>query len=306
VATVITQECINCGACEPECPNTAIYAGGVAYQLAGATLAALSNDFFYIVAEKCSECVGFLDHEACAAACPVDCCIPDPKRPESEEILMARARTLHPEKSFAVPPPSRFRKARPTSAAVVTASLAPKPPPLPEPAPAFQPKPPIPELSAAAKVASTAAAAEVVAAVKSAPPEKKAEVIVPATAVPPMAEAVAPVRAADPLADFLVPITCRNCQVDYSVPFRSLCPGANLRCPHCRASHSPTQEHFLLVSDRLRRYRVATAAASKTSGRGGAHAEKAVAPLRQSLEQDLRAISARLLSRPKRSRLGLS
>jgi len=60
------------------------------------------------------------------------------------------------------------------------------------------------------------------------------------------------------------------------------------------------------VSDRLRRYRVATAAASKTSGRGGAHAEKAVAPLRQSLEQDLRAISARLLSRPKRSRLGLS
>ncbi len=62
MATVITEECINCGACEPECPNIAIYAGGVAYDLFGATHAALSNDFFYIVPEKCSECVGFLDH----------------------------------------------------------------------------------------------------------------------------------------------------------------------------------------------------------------------------------------------------
>jgi len=86
MATVITEECINCGACEPECPNTAIYQSGVEYESGGAAHAALSSDFFYIVPEKCTECVGFFDHEACAAVCPVDCCVPDPERVESEEV----------------------------------------------------------------------------------------------------------------------------------------------------------------------------------------------------------------------------
>ena len=58
MATMITSECINCGACEPECPNTAIYQGGVEWQaLDGAMHPALSNDIFYIVPEKCTECV---------------------------------------------------------------------------------------------------------------------------------------------------------------------------------------------------------------------------------------------------------
>lgn len=100
MATMITEECINCGACEPECPNTAISQG---------------EDIFVIDPKLCTECVGFHDEEACAAVCPVDCCIPDPNNVESEEVLYERAKQLHPEENF---PPlaelpaskSRFRK----------------------------------------------------------------------------------------------------------------------------------------------------------------------------------------------------
>src|SRR5215813_5788019 len=111
MATVITSECINCGACEPECPNTAIYQGGVEWQAPDGTMhAAISNDIFYIVPEKCTECVGFHDHEACAAVCPVDCCVPDPNIPETHDVLLARARTLHPTETIPDDAPSRFRK----------------------------------------------------------------------------------------------------------------------------------------------------------------------------------------------------
>ncbi len=110
MATVITEECINCGACEPECPNTAIYEGGAEWELDGKTHPALSNDLYYIVPEKCTECVGFADQEKCAAVCPVDCCVPDPKRPETEAQLLARAKKLHPEEDFSGDFPSRFRK----------------------------------------------------------------------------------------------------------------------------------------------------------------------------------------------------
>jgi ferredoxin len=112
MATIITQECINCGACEPECPNTAIYQGGVEYDMGGAKHAALQPEIFYIVPEKCTECVGFFDYEACAAVCPVDCCVTDPGRPESEDVLLARARELHPDKQFDEAFPSRFNPGR--------------------------------------------------------------------------------------------------------------------------------------------------------------------------------------------------
>jgi ferredoxin len=100
MSTMITEECINCGACEPECPNQAISQG---------------EDIFVIDPQLCTECVGFHDEEACAAVCPVDCCIPDPNIPEAEAALFERAQKLHPEKKF---PPlgelpahlSRFRK----------------------------------------------------------------------------------------------------------------------------------------------------------------------------------------------------
>ena len=101
MSTMITEECINCGACEPECPNQAISQG---------------EDIFVIDPNLCTECVGFHDEEACAAVCPVDCCIPDPNIPETEAVLLSRAGKLHPEKKFpalAELPAhlSRFRKA---------------------------------------------------------------------------------------------------------------------------------------------------------------------------------------------------
>src|SRR5436309_6101968 len=110
MATMITEECINCGACEPECPNIAIYAGGVQWELNGESHDAISNDLFYIVPEKCTECVGHFDQEQCAAVCPVDCCVPNPADPESEEQLLAKARAIHPDHQFVTDFPSRFRK----------------------------------------------------------------------------------------------------------------------------------------------------------------------------------------------------
>lgn len=124
MATVITSECINCGACEPECPNTAIYQGGVEWELNGVKHPAIATDIFYIVPEKCTECVGFYDHEACAAVCPVDCCVPDPKIPEAEDVLIARAKQLHPEQAFPDEFPSRFRKEGAAAPAVAAAPAA--------------------------------------------------------------------------------------------------------------------------------------------------------------------------------------
>ncbi|MBK7826097.1 YfhL family 4Fe-4S dicluster ferredoxin [Nannocystis sp.] len=85
MATHITEECINCGACEPECPNEAISEG---------------EDTYVINPSLCTECVGFHGYEACQAVCPVECCLPDPKIVEAEELLLERARELHKDKSF--------------------------------------------------------------------------------------------------------------------------------------------------------------------------------------------------------------
>ena len=105
MAIFITEECINCGACEPECPNTAIYEGGAEWELVGKNYGEgdkapsgaegfFSMDFFYIVPDKCTECKGFHDEPQCAAVCPVDCCIPDPKNVETEEELLKKKEYL--------------------------------------------------------------------------------------------------------------------------------------------------------------------------------------------------------------------
>lgn len=164
MTTKITEECINCGACEPECPNTAIYAGAVEYEWQGAKQRALSDDFYYIVPEKCTECVGFFDREACAAACPVDCCIPDPDCPETEEVLIARAKLLHPDKQFATAVPSRFRKteraeplpARGASAVVEPAPAQSQPAPVAAPQAAAAVQPVAPQKPAVATPPSAA------------------------------------------------------------------------------------------------------------------------------------------------------
>ncbi len=141
---MITSECINCGACEPECPNTAIYQGGVEWQAPdGSMHPPLSDGIFYIVPEKCTECVGFHDQEACAKVCPVDCCVPNPDIPETHDVLLARARVLHPGESIPDDAPSRFKK----EGAAPAPAGAPAPAP---PAPAAAPPP------AAAPAADTA------------------------------------------------------------------------------------------------------------------------------------------------------
>ena len=115
MAIVITDECINCGACEPECPNNAIYEGGATWKYAdgtslkgdvtgmnsGETVDAESDnepvdmDVYYIVTDKCTECVGFHDEPQCAAVCPVDCCVDDPDWRESEDNLLKKKDYLH-------------------------------------------------------------------------------------------------------------------------------------------------------------------------------------------------------------------
>jgi ferredoxin len=175
MATTITSECINCGACEPECPNSAIYAGAVPWELDGVSGPAIAQDFYYIAPSKCTECVGFFDHEACAAVCPVDCCIPDPANLESEGALLARARQLHPDETFPDAAPSRFRKpagpapaaapvvpapvvATPAPAAPVAPAAAAPAPAAPKPAPAAIASAPAPAPAPAPKPASAPAA----------------------------------------------------------------------------------------------------------------------------------------------------
>jgi ferredoxin len=114
MAIMITDECINCGACEPECPNNAIYEGGIEWAITDGTTVTgiyemesgqklnaearqkpVSDDYYYIVPDKCTECVGFHEEPQCAAVCPVDCCVPDPERVETEQQLLARKDRLH-------------------------------------------------------------------------------------------------------------------------------------------------------------------------------------------------------------------
>ena len=85
MSTFITDECINCGACEPECPNEAISEG---------------DDIYVIDPSLCTECVGFHGDEACQSVCPVECCIPDSDHREEESELLVKANTIHPNQNF--------------------------------------------------------------------------------------------------------------------------------------------------------------------------------------------------------------
>ena len=102
MAIKITDDCINCEACEPECPNNAIYAPEESWKFSdGTTMSddsekeAVSDEFFYIATDKCTECRGFNEEPACAAVCPVDCCVDDEDNVETEGELMAKKERLH-------------------------------------------------------------------------------------------------------------------------------------------------------------------------------------------------------------------
>ncbi|CAI8449051.1 MAG: Ferredoxin [Cryomorphaceae bacterium] len=116
MAIKITDECINCGACEPECPNNAIYEGALEWRfnegtdLSGKIITPNGNEYnadeaqepvdydvYYIVTDKCTECIGFHEEPQCAEVCPVDCCVPDEEHVETEEQLLAKKDFMHLE-----------------------------------------------------------------------------------------------------------------------------------------------------------------------------------------------------------------
>lgn len=81
MALIITDGCINCDVCEPECPNGAIYMGEQIYE---------------IDPDKCTECVGHFDEPQCVAVCPVECIPKHPDYPETRAQLLVKFGRLHP------------------------------------------------------------------------------------------------------------------------------------------------------------------------------------------------------------------
>ena len=79
MALYITQECINCDVCEPQCPNEAIYMG---------------EDIYEINPAKCTECVGHFEEPQCQVVCPVECIEIHPDWQESREQLLERYEEL--------------------------------------------------------------------------------------------------------------------------------------------------------------------------------------------------------------------
>ena len=85
MALMITDECINCDVCEPECPNDAIAAG---------------VDIYVIDSTKCTECVGHFDKPQCQIVCPVDCIPLNPEAVETKAQLLDKFQELMARKSM--------------------------------------------------------------------------------------------------------------------------------------------------------------------------------------------------------------
>jgi ferredoxin len=98
VALWITDECINCDVCEPECPNQAIAIGAEIYEIDPA---------------RCTECVGHFDEPQCVQVCPVSCIPVNPGHVETREQLLEKYRALQAGPSEAS---STSASAAPTSA----------------------------------------------------------------------------------------------------------------------------------------------------------------------------------------------
>jgi ferredoxin len=79
MAYLINEDCINCGACEPECPNEAISEGDPVY---------------VINPDLCTECVGYYDEPQCISVCPVDCVEQNPDYVETKEQLLKKKESI--------------------------------------------------------------------------------------------------------------------------------------------------------------------------------------------------------------------
>ena len=79
MSLMINEDCVNCGVCEPECPNEAISEG---------------DDIFVIDWEHCTECVGWYEEAQCVEVCPVDCIPKDPEHEETQEELLEKKEKL--------------------------------------------------------------------------------------------------------------------------------------------------------------------------------------------------------------------
>lgn len=200
---MITSECINCGACEPECPNNAISQG---------------EEIYVIDPLLCTECVGFHDYEACAAVCPVDCCVTDPNNIETEDALIARARALHQDVDFGEAYESRFRKGaeKPSTA------------PSPKPTPHKEAEQPQPHPSAGAPVNPPKPMPAAAPARSPAGGEPRmatdVEEPLPASLVPP------------DMAAWQISVRCFKCSETYIAPAKHFMIGNVLFCPHCHKS----------------------------------------------------------------------
>ena len=167
---------------------------------------------YYIVPSKCTECVGFHDHEACAAVCPVDCCIPDPNNLESEGVLLARARELHPETTFPDDAPSRFRKeatgARSTSGKWRSSNVG-----------------------ACTQASGTRRAPK------------------PAGAAPAATRGNCSLGAEYNPVTWAVPVICKDCDEPLSIPYRLFQTGVVFHCPTCSGSFVPKTAMYRAVSE---------------------------------------------------------
>jgi ferredoxin len=79
MAMKITEECINCDVCEPECPNGALAQG---------------ESIYIVDTRNCTECVGHFDSPLCVEVCPVDCIKQDPAHVENKAQLLAKFESL--------------------------------------------------------------------------------------------------------------------------------------------------------------------------------------------------------------------
>ncbi len=79
MALMITDECINCDVCEPECPNDAISPG---------------EEYYEIDPLLCNECVGHFETSQCVEVFPVDCIPLNPEYPETQDQLLEKYRRL--------------------------------------------------------------------------------------------------------------------------------------------------------------------------------------------------------------------